>query len=240
MHTPSQAAATAPLRQIRRSEDGRAEGPPHRAGAGSFRRSRAKPAAWVLSPREDRPRSPKRTAWRSTVPAKSCRRADVLRARAWPGRHRRDALRADPPASHDAGARPHKAAEHPHAHAQRQPYRTAARGTMRRRRARALRRARARKTDRAGRQTTPLWRAPASSSERTWRQTNAISRFSQGTEERCPITSACPISRQCGLTLGDLPPKLRRPWPFLLNFPEIPTCSFPTRAGHGCGLPSPC
>ena len=36
--------------------------------------------------------------------------------------------------------------------------------------------------------------------------------------ERCPITTACPISRQCGLTLGDYAPKLRAPWPFLLNF----------------------
>jgi hypothetical protein len=58
--------------------------------------------------------------------------------------------------------------------------------------------------------------------------------------DACPITTACPISRQCGLTLGDYAPKLRAPWPFLLNFPEIPTCSFPTRAGHGSGLPSPC
>jgi hypothetical protein len=64
--------------------------------------------------------------------------------------------------------------------------------------------------------------------------------FAKGDDGRCPITTACPISRQCGLTLGDYAPKLGRPWQFLPNSPEIPICSFPTRAGHGCGLPWPC
>ena len=42
------------------------------------------------------------------------------------------------------------------------------------------------------------------------------------------------------LDLRRMPTKLRAPWKFLLNSPEIPTCSFPTRAGHGSGLPWPC
>ncbi len=106
-----------------------------------------------------------------------------VHARAWRGRHRRDPSHADPPASHDAGARPHVPAEHPHAHARRWPFRTGARGTRRHRRARAPRPVRARKTDRAGRQTTLPWRAQVSSSERTWRQPNAVSRFSQGIDK---------------------------------------------------------
>ena len=132
-------------------------------------------------PRADRPRSRKGRAWRST--ASPCRRADASWALAWRCRHRRDASHADPPASHDAGAKPRAPALQPHADARRQPSRTGARGTRRHRQAPAPRRARARKTDRAGRQTTPLWRAPASSSERTWRQANAVSRFRQGSDK---------------------------------------------------------
>ena len=105
-------------------------------------------------------------------------------------RHRRgvDVLR-------HAGARrsPHAPAAHRHEYARRRWSGTRSSGTTRRRQAPARRRARARKTDRAGRQTTPLWRAPASSSERTWRQPNAhASRIEPSTTDQGTDGSAAP------------------------------------------------
>lgn len=172
----------ASLRQVRQWEGGMATGAPCLAGAANCRRCSVRSAARAVRRPEDRPRSPRRTAWHSTVPANPCGRADACRARIWRPRHRRGASHADPPASRDASAGPHAAAEYRQAHA----WRTDAPGMTRHRRQPGQRRARARKTDRAGRQTIPLWHAPASSGERTWRQTNAVSRSGQGVEGAAP------------------------------------------------------
>ena len=51
-----------------------------------------------------------------------------------------------------------------------------------------------------------------------------------------PSTSACPISRHCGLTSAAIAPDVARAVVISLNSPEIPICSLPTRAEPGPGL----